>query len=482
MSSGAPHVDVVLVTQSAGHSDAAGLAPHSPAVQVRVLRGSQAGRFCLLDASPLVIGSSLTSGLVINDRFVSRAHCEVSLREGQCFVRDLGSSNGTYVNGARVTEALVGLQAQIRVGNTELGVVVAPQVAEEVGSFGAMVGRSSAARRMFTALRNVAQSSLGCLLLGDTGTGKELAAKALHDHSGRAGKPFLVVDCAAVGAQFIEDKLFGHERGAFTGATSAVPGVFEQARGGTVFLDEIGELPMPLQAKLLGVLERREATRIGSHTPIKLDVRLISATHRNLAAMAANNEFRQDLLYRISEFTQRIPTLRERQEDIPLIAQAMLDREGHGRTLSSDALEYLQEQSWPGNVRELRNIIRRADALATSALIQRDMLESLEEVTAQICLPEGLRDSPRVSAAPVPMRSQRPMQSRAPTAGDAGIAVAPMAPRDFDLPLADATESFRSAYVRELRRRFGDDLNAAGAHAGVHPKSVSRLYRLYLND
>jgi DNA-binding NtrC family response regulator len=483
MSSGAPHVDVVPVTQSAGHSDAAGLAPHAPAVQLRVLRGAQAGGFCLLDAKPLVIGSALTSGLVINDRFVSRAHCEVSLREGQCFVRDLGSSNGTFVNGARVTEALVGLQAQIRIGNTELGVVVVPQEAEEAGRFGEMVGRSSAARRMFAALRNIAKSSLGCLLLGDTGTGKELAAKALHDHSGRAGKPFLVVDCAAVGAQFIEDKLFGHDRGAFTGATSAVPGVFEQARGGTVFLDEIGELPLPLQAKLLGVLERREATRIGSHTPIKLDVRLISATHRNLASMTANNEFRQDLLYRISEFTQRIPSLRERREDIPLIAREILEREGHGRMLSPDALEYLQEQPWPGNVRELRNLIRRADALADNALIQRDMLESLEEVTAQISIPDALLAPARVSALPVATRSLHPGWSRAPAAAVAADSGPPPAPpRDFDLPLAEATESFRSAYVRELRKRYGDDLNAAGAHAGVHPKSVSRLYRLYRND
>jgi DNA-binding NtrC family response regulator len=290
------------------------------------------------------------------------------LRDGQCFVRDLDSTNGTFVDGARVVEAVVSLESRVRIGNTELCLHTPPQLPRESASsavtFGEMVGISKAAKRVFAALRSVSASSLSCLLLGETGTGKELAARALHEHSARAGKPFLVVDCPSVGAQFIEDKLFGHERGAFTGATSAVAGVFEEARGGTVFLDEIGELPLALQAKLLGVLERREATRIGSHKPIKLDMRLVAATHRDPARMAKYGEFRQDLLYRISEFTLRIPPLRERKEEVGPIALAMLNREGQARSLSADAIEYLSELPWPGNVRELRNVVERAVLVA----------------------------------------------------------------------------------------------------------------------
>jgi DNA-binding NtrC family response regulator len=427
---------------------------------LRVVKGVNLNSARELGSSVITVGSAASNDLCLGDRHISRFHCEVFARDGDYWIRDLGSTNGTFVDGERISEARLTRASRLVLGMSELALEKLSEPQNE--SCGAMVGNSATMRQVFAALRSVAQSSLTCLLLGETGSGKELAARALHEHSPRASKPFLVVDCASVGAQFIEDKLFGHERGAFTGAHGAQPGVFEEARGGTVFLDEIGELPVALQAKLLGVLERREATRIGSHTPIKLDVRLVAATHRNPAEMAQRGEFRQDLLYRLSEFTLRIPALRERREDIPAIALAVLSRDGHERSLTNDAISYLQERRWPGNIRELRNLMRRAAVLAQSTLIDGAVLRSLEEATSVIEI-TGLRSQ-------APTREQR-AAAKTPEALASSDA--------FDLPLGEATESFRKHYVAQLRQRFGNDLNAAAQHAGVHPKSISRLFRMY---
>jgi DNA-binding NtrC family response regulator len=470
---------------------------------VRVTKGAECGVACLIGQKPLTIGTSAGNGLCLSDRRVSRFHCEVFTRGEQCIVRDLGSTNGTCVDGVTVVEAALSPGAVIGIGHTELVLELHDDVSametDEPVQFGEMVGRSKASLQMFAALRRVAKSSLTCLLLGETGTGKELAARALHEHSERASKPFLVVDCAAVGPQFIEDKLFGHDKGAFTGATAARPGVFEQAHGGTVFLDEIGELPIDLQPKLLGVLERRQATRIGSHMPIKLDVRVVAATHRDLGAMARRSLFRQDLLYRLSEFTLRLPALRERCEDIGWIAQAVLRREGFGsRRLTPDAIAHLEAMSWHGNIRELRNVLRRAALLAASATIDRALLQQLDAVTSEFHVPpedllpvsgeepgfggattpsmgvRSLAPAPSRSLAPIPSGLIRPLGPVAPPAASPSSEDAA-----FALPLEQATEAFRRAYVQELRRRFGNDLNRAAAHAGIHPKSVSRLFRMY---
>ena len=484
---------------------------------LHVKSGEGAGVVCLIGATPLTIGVSPSNGLCLSDRRVSRAHCEVFTRGELCIVRDLGSTNGTYLDGVMIVEAVVSPGSKLRIGNTELTIErrsdVDALVTGQREEFGEMVGRSPAAVQLFAALKRVASSPLTCLLLGETGTGKELAARALHAHSARAAKPFLVVDCAAVGPQFIEDKLFGHERGAFTGATGPRPGVFEQAEGGTVFLDEIGEMPIELQPKLLGVLERREATRIGSHTPVKLEVRVIAATHRDLSVMVQYGAFRQDLLYRLSEFTVRIPALRERAEDIGLIAEAVLKREGFGaRRLTEDAIEYLQSLSWYGNIRELRNLLRRAATLAGGGAIDRELLEQLEENTAEFqILPEGLVKVPRNSSQSpgsrtLEMEGQWVESLRAremgPASGDLLLPLPRIQPRTgpperapaappvppgpvaaetaaLALPLEQATEAFRKAYAQELRRRFGSDLQRAAEHAGIHPKSVSRLFRMY---
>jgi DNA-binding NtrC family response regulator len=470
---------------------------------VRVTKGVDVGRFCEIGAAPVAIGAAPSNGLCLSDHHVSRLHCEIFVRDERCVIRDLASTNGTFVDGAKVSEAVVSPSARILVGATELALHRLGRVTEVTvttpDAFGDMVGSSKVMQHVFGALQSVARSSLACLLLGETGTGKEVAARALHDHSDRARKPFLVVDCASVGPQFIEDKLFGHMRGAFTGATHGVAGVFEEAHGGTVFLDEIGELPLELQPKLLGVLERREATRIGSHTPIKLDFRLVAATHRNLPELARQGRFRHDLLYRISEFTVRIPSLRERKEDIALLAEAVLRREGFARTLTSDGIEYLQELPWPGNVRELRNLMRRAAVLAPTTIIDRALLTDLDAVvTSEIQLPDDFVESLSASARsmlppaltrslpprslapanPVP-GSVPPPRLPVPTLTPAALAASPAASGALELPMAEATDAFRRAYLLNLRERFGSDFNGAGLHAGVHPKSVQRLFRLY---
>jgi DNA-binding NtrC family response regulator len=488
------------------------LAP-APQLQfcLRVTHGAELGLLHTIGAAPVIVGTSASSDVCLSDRSVSRAHCQLFARDGECVIRDLGSTNGTYVDGVMVVEALVPVGSRLRLGTTELRLeqqTGADRTRGEMAcEFGELVGGSPAMTQVFGELQRVARTSLTCLLLGETGTGKELAARAVHAQSDRADKPFLVVDCAGVGPQFMEDKLFGHQKGAFTGATAAVPGVFEQANGGTVFLDEIGELHLELQAKLLGVLERREATRIGSHTPIKLDVRLVAATHCYLSEMVRRGTFREDLLYRLSEFTLRIPSLHERAEDIELIAQALLEREGFAsRKLSADAVEYLQQLRWPGNVRELRNLLRRAAILTSGTIIDQQLLEDLAASTAEMYVPRDKLDAAmalasgsnppttlRPSTAPArPGGSGRPrttpqpqvslaFDSRATQELDPKPEAEPVPPdcSQFALPLEQSIDSHRRAYMHYLRQRYGNDLQAAAAHAGVPTKSVSRLFRQY---
>ncbi len=424
-------------------------------LRLRVVKGIDSGTTCQVDMPHVTIGTGSTNDLRLRDRRVSRHHCQIFVRDGNYVIRDQGSRNGVYVNGVRVYEAAIEPQTIITIGLTQVAfepecdaMVVLPYEHHE---FCGMRGRSKAMAQVFGLLSEVASSNLTCLITGETGTGKELAARALHLNSERAKRPFLVVDCASVGSQFLEDKIFGHAQGAYTGANRAVAGVFEEANGGSVFLDEVGELPLELQPKLLRVIERREATRIGSHKAMKLDVRLIAATHRDLPAMVREGAFREDLYYRLAEITIAIPPLRERREDIALIVKAVLDEEGRvGQSLTDDAFEYLRSCDWPGNVRELRNLIRRASALTKSSHIDRKLLE---ELNASGVTTQGLEESPQ-QAEPVELIGA-------------------------NLPLNEANEVYRKAYTQYIRDRFGNDLNRASLHTGLHPKSISRLFRKY---
>lgn len=253
---------------------------------------------------------------------------------------------------------------------------MAEQMAEVLGKLDAraqfpdMVGESRVMRAVFSQILKVAPTETTVLLLGESGTGKELAARSVHAKSGRAGGPFVAVNCAAIPPGLLESELFGHEKGAFTGAHCRKAGRFEQASGGTLFLDEIGDMPLETQAKILRVLETHLVERVGgSGRPLSVDVRVVAATHRDLPAMIETGRFREDLFHRLNVFPLCLPPLRERREDIALLADRLLDDIRPGATLSVAALQRLLAHDWPGNVRELKNALERASVLAGEASI-----------------------------------------------------------------------------------------------------------------
>ena len=250
--------------------------------------------------------------------------------------------------------------------------------------FEPIVGRSAALRRVLRQVEVVAPTDSGVLIQGETGTGKELIAEAIHNRSGRRDRPFIKVNCAAIPSGLLESELFGHEKGAFTGAITRKPGRFELADKGTLFLDEVGDIPLELQAKLLRVLQEREFERLGSTRTQQVDVRVVAATHRDLKQMVAEGAFRSDLYYRLHVFPLSVPPLRDRREDIPLIVRHFVDKYSqrmnrHIETISSRAWEALINYAWPGNVRELQNFIERAVILSLGTSLRAP----LEELTSQ---------------------------------------------------------------------------------------------------
>jgi transcriptional regulator with GAF, ATPase, and Fis domain len=267
----------------------------------------------------------------------------------------------------QVIEAWLRPGSVIRLGRCALAFQLATEsnrvLLSNAKQFGSLVGGSVPMRACFALLERAAASDVTVLLEGETGTGKEGAAEAIHGASARKDAPFLVVDCSAMPAQLLESELFGHERGAFTGAVTPRKGIFEEADGGTVFLDEIGELELALQPKLLRVLERREIRRVGSSTAQKVDVRIIAATNRDLRAEVNAGRFRADLYFRLAVVKIELPPLRQRPEDIPMLVEKLVEQSRAGRTsttLSSpDVLATLKAAAWPGNVRELRNYVDR---------------------------------------------------------------------------------------------------------------------------
>ncbi len=331
-----------------------------------VRSGPDTGLTCELAGSPLRIGSASDNDLVLSDETVSRRHCELSPLPAGVRVRDEGSTNGVLVEGVRVFDALFAGPVELRLGDSVLRVEPSGESIsrEELATdgFHGLVGRAPAMRALFADLARIAPSDVTVLVEGETGTGKEVVADALHAASRRSRGPFVVFDCGAVAPSLVESELFGHERGAFTGAVTSRPGVFEQAHGGTLFLDELGELPKELQPKLLRALERREVRRLGSQKVINVDVRLVAATHRNLAVEVQRGNFRQDLYYRLAAARVRVPPLRDRMEDLPLLVAHFLNRSKPPRSVREvpeQVWELLRAHRWPGNVRELSHAVER---------------------------------------------------------------------------------------------------------------------------
>ncbi len=340
-----------------------------------VLSGNERGRECVIERDLFRIGKSETSDLVLTDDTVSRTHCEIVRDAKGYLVRDLGSTNGTMLDGAEVKEGYLKPGTVLTVGQVELRLRPFAERIEllpsEHDSFGEAVGRSLRMREVFGLCERLAPTDVSILLGGETGTGKDVLARAIHQHSARKKGALIVVDCGAVMGSLIESELFGHEKGAFTGASQQRAGAFELAHGGTIFLDEVGELPLDLQPKLLRVLETHSFRRVGGNKELKVDIRVIAASKRNLQLEVERGKFREDLFFRLAVVTLDLPSLRERREDIPALAKHLLsridDKAAQGTpplTLDAQVLDALSGHDWPGNVRELRNVLERGAYLS----------------------------------------------------------------------------------------------------------------------
>ena len=417
--------------------------------QLVVIDGADRGRACRLGATPAVIGTAADAALTLSDDRVSARHLEVTAIESRFAVRDLGSTNGTWFEGSRIERAELGAGATLRVGRTTLRIEPEAQPLDVVPSqarrFGELVGASLAMREVFAVLERVAGADVTVLVEGETGTGKELVARAVHAASSRRAAPFVAVDCGALPEGLLDSELFGHVKGAFTGAAAPRAGLFARADGGTLFLDELGRIPPSVQARLLRVLEERAVRPVGGDRERAVDVRVIAAARDDLDAEVAAGRFRADLLYRLGVVRVRLPPLRSRREDLPLLIAELLRARGlDDPRPSGPAMDRLAAHGWPGNVRELRNVIDRALALTPGARRFAELLVRVE--------PGGTLDD---------------------ASGAAGVR--------SDLPFAEAKQlvvhDFEQRYLADVLARAEGNLTAAARLADVDRKHLRTLAR-----
>ena len=358
----------MLVTRVTNATAARG---HVGAAQLRVVDGPDLGVEVDLPQAGVVIGTDRACDVALTDSFVSRRHCSIAPSRDGFTITDLGSKNGTVIDGVAVQKVVAPPGVAVRIGKTLIQVLPADEVVDIPPSksdhFGGLYGGSVAMRQVFAILERAAKSTAPVLLLGESGSGKELMARGIHDASPRASGPFVVFDCGASTETLIESDLFGHVKGAFTGAAGDRVGAFAAAHGGTLFLDEIGDLPVALQPKLLRMLEAGEVVPLGGRKSEKFDVRVVAATHRDVFGEVARGGFRGDLYYRLAVVEIHVPPLRARRDDIAHLVKMFLERAGAPQLaaqVGGAALDRLTRYHWPGNVRELRNVVTRAVALA----------------------------------------------------------------------------------------------------------------------
>ena len=427
---------------------------HIRRARLRCLEGENAGQGWQVDRDVIRIGSRADNDVVLKDSTVSRVHAEIVRGRDGTMLRDAGSTNGTFVGPVRVREVYLVPETRFRVGKTELiytpndeVIEVPPSVSDR---FEELVGRSLPMRQVFGVLERVAPTDLTVLITGETGTGKELVARAIHTRSRRRDAPLVVFDCGAAPESLIESELFGHERGAFTGAVQARDGLIEAADKGTLFLDEVGELPLDLQPKLLRVLESREVRRIGASRTRNIDFRLIAATNRNLRDEVAAGRFREDLYYRLAVVEVSLPPLRERREDLPLLVEHLLTRSGAHqlRGIAPEVQNLFDTWRWPGNVRELNNVLVRAVPFCDGPLV------------TPAALPDALRGAPA--------------RERSEPAVGVGLP-------STDMPLKDARdqliEAFERRYLVDLIERHDGNVSRAARVADMDRKSITRLLK-----
>jgi transcriptional regulator with GAF, ATPase, and Fis domain len=411
-------------------------------ILVEVVEGPDSGRRAEIGGPEVTIGSAPGCDLALSDPAVSRAHLKLSVDDRGIRVVDAGSRNGTFIDGVEIRDAWAETGSVLRIGSSSLTLRKLDEVVRVPLSprdrFGPMIGRSVAMRRLFALLERVAVTEHTVLVEGETGTGKELVAEAIHEASRRPAGPFVVFDCSAVAPTLVESELFGHVAGAFTGALQDRTGAFELAHGGTLFLDEIGELPLDLQPKLLRVLERREVRRVGANDVRRADVRIVAATNRSLATEVERGRFREDLYYRLAVVTVTVPPLRERLDDVAMLArhfaEDLVRRHRATAPLGDDVVEGFTRQSWPGNVRELRNAVVRALAIGSGGA-QRDA--------------DG-------HAAPA-------------------LATGP----DLSLGLDEARDAFERAYLLAVLERSGGNVTRAAELAGTNRRYLQRAMKRF---
>jgi DNA-binding NtrC family response regulator len=418
-----------------------------------VLSGPERGSEHVISSDVIRVGKAPESDLMLTDDTVSRAHFEIVRDAKGYLLRDLKSTNGTFLDGAEIKEAYIRAGSIIAAGAAELKFTPFEERIEilptDKETLGAMSGRSTVMREIFGLIERIAPTDATVLIEGETGTGKDMIARTLHQLSRRAQGPFIVVDCGAVAGTLIESELFGHEKGSFTGATATRQGAFELASGGTVFLDELGELSLDLQPKLLRVIEQRELRRVGGSKTIKVDLRILAATRKDLRNEVDKGKFREDLYFRLNVVPIVSPPLRERREDIPLLVTGFIQQlagDGGGLEVSDHTMAALTAHDWPGNVRELRNVIERALALGSD---------------------------PGPLVAPL---GDRPLQ---PSAGRGAIQV------DFTpgLPFRDEkdrwNEQFERRYLLWLLRRAEGNISKAARDADMDRKYLHKLLKKY---
>ena len=422
------------VAKPAGRKEAL----HIRKCRLEVISGPNAGVTRVFESSEIVIGRT-GADLVLTDKKVSGMHAQIRLEDAGYRLRDLGSTNGTWIQNTCVLDALIAPGTLLSLGDTVLRFTPLDDSVEvplwKESRLVGLIGRSVVMRELFDRIDRIAATETTVLISGDTGTGKELVAEAIHERSPRSKGAFVVLDCGAVPAQLFEDQLFGHELGAFTGASRAATGVFEAASGGTLFIDEIGELPLEMQPKLLRALESRSIRRIGADDSIACDVRLIAATNRNLAEEINRGAFRADLFYRVGVVRLHVPPLRDRMEDLDLLIEHFLGELGGRHTLPKPFYDWARKHSWPGNVRELRNAVERAIAVPADA------------------------------AGP----------SEGPAPGDPVAAM----PIDISLPFKEAKrrviDAFDRRYITRLLEQHNWNISAAARAAGIDRMAIYKL-------
>lgn len=431
----------------------------------------------------ITIGSLDDNNLVIKDETVSRYHAQIIQADESYVIRDLDSTNGTWVNQVRIKEAWLSPGCLLRFGESEFifqpldeEVAVIPSNEEK---FGDIIGGNVKMREIYGILEKIAPTNATVVIEGETGTGKEVIAHTLHKMSQRSKKPFVVFDCGAVPESLIESELFGHEKGSFTGAIMTRQGLFELAQGGTIFLDELGELNLELQPKLLRVLEQREVRRVGASKAIPVDVRVVAATNRKLEEEVRNNRFREDLFYRLSVVRIFLPPLRDRIDDLPLLVKHFLKNSSFNRdananlklrSISREALSAMTNYTWPGNVRELLNVVERACSLADG-----DCIELVD-------LPEHVAKC----AVPAPKEAQTPSMPTVPSAPQ----TEPSSDMPAELPIDYENKTFKEAkeewlssfegvYIRKLLERNNYNISQASRESDIDRKYFRKLMKKY---